>query len=47
MVVIHDGDLGEGIVVIGGELTLIPAIYVPEEFVEFRQDDQGLAASVG
>ena len=41
------GDLNEDIVVVVGEVTIFPAIYVPEEFVEVRQGDPGLAAHVG
>ena len=41
---VHVGDLNEDIVVVVGEVTIFPAIYVPEEFVEVRQGDPGLAA---
>ena len=41
------GDLIEDRVVVVGEVMVFLAVYVPEEFVEVRQGDPGLAAHVG
>ena len=41
---VHVGDLIEDIVVVVGEVTIFPAMYVPEEFVEVRHVDLGLVA---